>query len=107
MLLAKFDRFIFSEDVQLGDLTDAFTVLELVGLALRRRWGRCSGQDSTASRPNRCMRIVASRSTGRQSWHRASRMLASTASLCDRRVGLCDDACGSAASARRGAVDRG
>lgn len=53
VVLAKFDQFIFSEDVQLGDLTDSFTALVLVGpgvdAALRHVVG--AGLDGFAAEP--------------------------------------------------------
>ncbi|MFN7982602.1 MAG: glycine cleavage T C-terminal barrel domain-containing protein [Vicinamibacterales bacterium] len=60
VLLAKFDQFIFSEDVQLGDLTDAFTVLELVGPGVAPALGQVlgAGLDGFATEPLHANRRV-------------------------------------------------
>jgi folate-binding protein YgfZ len=47
VMLGKFDQFIFSEDVQLGDVTDAFGVLVLVGPGIARALDTVLGHEAS------------------------------------------------------------
>ena len=55
-VLAKLDQFIFSEDVQLGDVTDTFAQVAVVGpgaaasvaAIVERRAGGCAARDGRA-----------------------------------------------------------
>jgi folate-binding protein YgfZ len=47
VVLAKLDQFIFSEDVQLGDVTDAFAQIAVIGPDAARIVGALLGDDAT------------------------------------------------------------
>ena len=59
-VLARLDQFIFSEDVQLGDVTDAFAQIAIVGPAARRSsrasWTRANRGSMCSSNARRATR---------------------------------------------------
>ena len=61
-LLARFDQFIFSEDVRLGDVTDAFAEIAVVG----PRRGGASSPRRSADRPDRLSRAARARQPARR-----------------------------------------